>query len=79
MTEAADGGWTQYQRVTPSKVDELASILRTATDGSLVVQVVGGGTRQGYGSPPPPDIVVDMSRLSGIETWDPDDLTVTLG
>lgn len=79
MTETADGGWEQYQRVTPGTVDVLASVLRRATESSSIVQVVGGGTRQGYGSPATPDIVLDMSGLSGIEEWDPDDLTVTVG
>jgi glycolate oxidase FAD binding subunit len=60
-------------------VESLASVLREATARSAVIQVVGGGTRQGYGSPPEPEIVLDMSRISGIEEWDPDDLTVTLG
>ncbi|HEY4607131.1 MAG TPA: FAD-binding protein, partial [Acidimicrobiia bacterium] len=31
------------------------------------------------GSPTPPDLVLDMSGLSGIEEWDPDDMTVTMG
>ncbi len=44
-----------------------------------MVQVVGGGTRQGFGSPKPPDVILDMSGFSGIEEWDPDDLTVTAG
>ncbi len=79
MTGAAGGGWRQYQLATPAEVDELATILRQATESRLNVQVVGGGTRQGYGSPPEPDLVLDMSGLSGIEEWDPDDLTVTVG
>jgi glycolate oxidase FAD binding subunit len=76
MTEAELGG---AEQVAPQSVEALASTLRRATDDSLVVQVVGGGTRQGYGSPPPPDILLSMSELSGIEEWDPDDLTVTVG
>ena len=76
MTGAAGSGW---QRATPSSVENLVEILRQATAGHQMVQVVGGGTRQGYGSPPRPDIVVEMSGLSGIEEWDPDDLTVTVG
>jgi glycolate oxidase FAD binding subunit len=59
-------------------VDTLATIMREASESRSTVQVVGGGTRQGYGSPPPPDIVLDMGALSGIEEWDPDDLTVTV-
>ncbi len=66
-------------RVTPGSVEELATVLREASQNSSVVQVVGGGTRQGFGTPTPPNVVVDMSSFSGIEEWDPDDLTVTAG
>jgi glycolate oxidase FAD binding subunit len=79
MTEAADGGWHGYQKAAPADVDTLATVMREASEARQVVQVIGGGTRQGYGSPPPPDIVLDMAGLSGIEEWDPDDLTVTVG
>jgi glycolate oxidase FAD binding subunit len=79
MTEAAGGGWSGYQKAAPTDVNSLAALLRQASESHLIVQVVGGGTRPGYGSPPPPDIVLDMSGMSGIEEWDPDDLTVTVG
>jgi FAD/FMN-containing dehydrogenase len=58
MNEAATGG---KEPVTPADIDDLSSILRRATEAGNVVQVVGGGTRQGYGSPAPADIVLDMS------------------
>lgn len=78
MSDAAEGGWHGYQKAAPSDVDGVAEILRHATETGSVVQVVGGGTRQGYGAPPLPDIVLEMSALTGIEEWDPDDLTVTV-
>ncbi len=74
MTEVATATW-----VTPGSVEELAALLRKASQGSAVVQVVGGGTRQGFGAPSSPSVIVDMSGFSGIEEWDPDDLTVTAG
>jgi len=76
MTGTAGGG---PERVAPSSVEELAKVLKSATEEQRVVNVVGGGTRQGYGSPPPPDLVLETSGLAGIEEWDPDDLTVTVG
>jgi glycolate oxidase FAD binding subunit len=76
MTSSASGG---PDHISPAGTDELVSILRQATAEGAAVQVVGGGTRQGYGSPPPPEIIVEMGRFSGIEEWDPDDLTVTVG
>jgi glycolate oxidase FAD binding subunit len=79
MTGAAGSGRRGYQKVAPSSVEDLAGILRHASESGSVVQVIGGGTRQGYGSPPTPDIALEMSALAGIEEWDPDDLTVTVG
>ncbi len=72
-------GTAGASRVTPETVEELAGLLREASQAGTVVQVVGGGTRQGFGSPLPADLILDMSGLSGIEEWDPDDLTVTAG
>ena len=76
MSEGTRSGATH---LTPVSTDELSGILREASEKSLNVNVVGGGTRQGYGTPVEPDLVVDMGRFADIETWDPDDLTVTLG
>ena len=76
MSGTAGGG---PQRVAPSSVEDLVTVLKSATEEKRVVNVVGGGTRQGYGSPPPPDLVLETSGLTGIEEWDPDDLTVTVG
>lgn len=79
MTAAAGSGTSGRPKIVPTDVEEVVSLLREATDSGSVVQVVGGGTRQGYGVLTPPDIVLEMSGLSGIEEWDPDDLTVTVG
>ena len=76
VTGAAGGG---PEHLAPDSVEALAAALRQATENRRVIQVVGGGTRQGYGSPPPPDVFLEMSGFSGIEEWDPDDLTVTAG
>ena len=76
MSEGTGSGATH---LTPASTDELCGVLREASEKGLKVTVVGGGTRQGYGSPVEPDLVVNMSGFADIETWDPDDLTVTLG
>jgi glycolate dehydrogenase FAD-binding subunit len=65
--------------VAPSSVEELARVLRQASAERTVVQVVGGGSRLGYGTPEPPGLIVRTGSLTGIESWDPDDLTVTVG
>lgn len=65
--------------VAPKSPHDVASILRHATEKGLKVQVWGGGTRSGYGTPPPPDIVMSMEHLGEIESWVPGDLTLVVG
>lgn len=65
--------------VSPSSADDVATVLRFASEQKLTVQVFGGGTHSGYGSPPKPDIVLSMDRLAQVEVWEPDDLTMVLG
>ena len=65
--------------LAPSTNEEVVAVLRHATMSKKVVQVWGGGTRQGYGTPRIPDIVMSMANLADVEAWDPDDLTVVVG
>ncbi len=65
--------------LAPKTEHDVAAVLRYASERGLVVQVWGGGTRQGYGSPPPADIVMSMEALSSVEAWEPDDLTLVVG
>jgi glycolate oxidase FAD binding subunit len=64
--------------VAPAGSDELATVLRAASEHRLPVLVWGGGTHQGYGGRIAPAIVVSTARLDRID-WRPDDLTVTVG
>ncbi len=65
--------------VSPRSVEDVVSVLRLAYDNDLTVQVLGGGTHSGYGSPGRPDIVMSMDRLAEVERWEPDDLTIVAG
>ncbi|MGI9608920.1 MAG: FAD-binding protein [Acidimicrobiia bacterium] len=64
---------------TPTTNEELAALLRRASERGQQVTVVGGGTRQGYGTPVEPDLIVDMGGFADVISWDPDDLTITVG
>ena len=66
-------------KVAPKSPHDVAAVLRYATEHQLGVQVWGGGTRQGYGTPPPPGIVLATGRLDQVEAWEPDDLTMVVG
>ena len=65
--------------LAPTSLEEVATILRFATEHRLKVQVWGGGSHQGYGRPETPDLVLLTSRLDAVEAWEPDDLTLTIG
>ena len=65
--------------IAPRTLNDVSAALRYAAERRLVVQVRGGGTHSGYGDPPPPDLVMSMERLAGVERWEPDDLTIVVG
>lgn len=65
--------------VAPKTPHDVAAVLHHASEKGLKVQVWGGGTRSGYGAPPPPDILMSMERLDDIEVWEPEDLTLVVG
>lgn len=66
-------------QLAPRTVRDVTSILRYSSEKGLVVQVWGGGTHSGYGTPAKPDFVMSMERLGEVETWEPDDLTIVVG
>lgn len=65
--------------VAPKTPHDVVAILHHASEKALDVQVWGGGTRSGYGSPPPPDIVMSTELLADVEAWEPEDLTLVVG
>lgn len=74
-----DGAPDADLTVAPKSAHDVAAVLHHASERGLAVQVWGGGTRSGYGSPPPPDIVMSMERLADVEVWEPEDLTLVVG
>ena len=65
--------------VSPKTVHDVVAVLHHASDKGLAVQVMGGGSHSGYGTPPEPDIVMSMDRLGEVEAWEVDDLTLVVG
>lgn len=65
--------------VAPGSVEELAGLLRESSEAERSVQVRGGGSRLGYGTHLPPDVVLSMERFDQVVSWDPDDMTVVVG
>lgn len=65
--------------VAPKTPHDVVAILHHASDKGLDVQVWGGGTRSGFGSPPQPEIVMSTALLADVEAWEPEDLTLVVG
>lgn len=65
--------------VTPGSPEEVAAVLALANSKGLVVAPAGGFTKQDIGAIPEQlDILLRTTRLSGIEHYDPGDLTISL-
>lgn len=74
-----EGAPSDAMQIAPKTVRDVESILRYSSERDLVVQVWGGGTHSGFGSPPTPDFVMSMERMGEVEVWEPDDLTIVVG
>ncbi len=73
-------GVTPSIAVSPGSPEEVAAILRVANEHGLSVVPGGGFTQQQTGNlPSSVDVLLFTSRLSGIEHYDPGDLTVGVG
>jgi glycolate oxidase FAD binding subunit len=57
--------------VTPGNTEEIAAVLRLALENHLAVVECGGGTKQGWGYPVTPAVVLEMHRLNTLRehTW----------
>src|SRR6185437_8965721 len=65
--------------VNPGSPEEVAAVLALANSKGLVVVPAGGFTKQDIGAiPERVDILLRTTRLSGIEHYDPGDLTISL-
>ncbi|MFQ5830544.1 MAG: FAD-binding oxidoreductase [Candidatus Methylomirabilia bacterium] len=63
----------------PESEEEVSALLSVAFEERLAVIPRGTGERMGYGNlPARVDFVVDLSRLSAVVEYQPDDLTVTV-
>jgi glycolate oxidase FAD binding subunit len=64
--------------VAPGNAEEIAAVLRLAQENHLAVVECGGGTKQGWGYPVAPALVLEMHRLNMLRehTWQ--DMTCTV-
>jgi glycolate oxidase FAD binding subunit len=65
--------------VAPASAEQVAAVLALANSRGLVVAPAGGFTQQDIGGVPDRvDILLRTERISGIETYDPGDLTISI-
>ncbi len=78
--EFAVDGVTPQAIVRPATVEAAAAVIRHANEAGLAVIPIGGKQRGGPGNVPARyDIALDVTALSGIAEYEPDDLTITCG
>jgi glycolate oxidase FAD binding subunit len=64
---AAEGPDEPTLVAAPGSTQETAAVMRVAAEHELAVVARGGGSRLAWGIPPSPcDLVIDMSRMSGV-------------
>lgn len=65
--------------VAPDRIEEVAAVMRMASEKGLSVIPRGGGTKMGMGLPPERvDIVVSLERMNRVLEYEPADLTATV-
>jgi glycolate oxidase FAD binding subunit len=63
--------------LSPQDENELADIVRAAAADKRTFEIVGHGTKRGLGRPVEADVILDLSGLSGIIRYEPDELIIT--
>jgi glycolate oxidase FAD binding subunit len=66
-------------RFVPTSIDELREAIGTALGAEEPVELMAGGTKRGLGRPLQTPHVVDLTRLSGIRDYAPNELVLTAG
>jgi glycolate oxidase FAD binding subunit len=60
----------------PESADELVAIIADAQAAGTRVELIGGGTKRTLGDPVAADALLDLSRLSGIDFYEPEELVI---
>jgi glycolate oxidase FAD binding subunit len=66
-------------RFVPTSIDELREAIGAALAAEEPVELVAGGTKRGLGRPLQTPHLLDMTRLSGIRDYAPNELVLTAG
>jgi glycolate oxidase FAD binding subunit len=63
--------------VKPRDAREVEDALRWALDGSKALEIVGAGSKRAIGRPSQTDITLDLSGLSGVTLYEPEELVLS--
>jgi glycolate oxidase FAD binding subunit len=63
----------------PGTVDELVQAIEWAVAGTHPLELVGGGSKRALGRPLQAEMTLDLSDLSGIREYQPEELVLTAG
>ncbi|MEA2985813.1 MAG: glycolate oxidase binding subunit [Alphaproteobacteria bacterium] len=63
--------------VKPRDVKEVEEAVRWALDGDKPLEIVGGGSKRAVGRPSQTDLTLDLSGLSGVTLYEPEELVLS--
>ncbi|HUJ47963.1 MAG TPA: FAD-binding protein [Rhizomicrobium sp.] len=64
-------------RLSVSSETEVVDVVRAARDARRTLEIAGHGTKRGLGRPVECDDVLDLSQLSGVVKYEPDEMVIT--
>ncbi len=62
------------ENLSPKTHDDILEAVRWAAVEEAPLEIVGGGTKRGWGRPPATNHVLDLSALAGIRLYEPEEL-----
>ncbi|RQS12118.1 FAD-binding protein [Burkholderia sp. Bp8998] len=63
-------------RICPRDAEDLVDIVADADSHGRSFEIVGGGTKRGFGEPISADALLDLSSVSGIDFYEPEELVI---
>jgi glycolate oxidase FAD binding subunit len=70
-------GRTVPEDVRPSTPDELKDLIARAADDEVPLEILGAGTKRGFGRPVEAGRVLRLGRLAGISLYEPEELVMS--
>jgi glycolate oxidase FAD binding subunit len=64
-------------RISPTTEAEIADAVREAAEKGSAFEIIGAGTKREFGRPASADAILDVSALSGILKYEPEELVLT--